>query len=153
MSNQKVRKFWSSTTCYTNFLNQVCIFAAMVFNDTPAVRSVHASINSTRFASNEEIVDWDVTTLKAVVRTTVYANVKIIFNSKRELKYGSKICDLVLRSMEVDNAWKHRRNLTDDDKSMLQQQAWATLSPHVSRNIDQKRHNQKPAMRVEFWGK
>ena len=81
---------------------------------------------------------------------TFVSTCKIVFNSETELTLDGKICNVIFKHMRIDEAYN---GFSDEQKKEYRKRLWVVWRDLVSRNLDQKRHNQKGIMRSLFWGK
>ena len=106
---------------------------------------------TSKFMSAKDKVDqWELSSVRRVIREHLYPLAKIVFNSETELTLDGKICNVIFKHMRIDEAYN---GYSDQQKKEYRKRLWAVWRDLVSRNLDQKRHNQKGIMRSLFWGK
>ena len=106
--------------------------------------------DSSKFMSAKDKVDpWELSRVRAVIRDHLYPLAEIVFNSDQEFILDGKISGVIFKHMRMDKAYNGH---SDRQKKEHRKRLWSVWRDLVSRNLDQKRHNQKAIMRRIFWG-
>lgn len=105
---------------------------------------------TSKFMSAKDKVDqWELSSVRRVIWEHLYPLAKIVLNSETELTLDGKICNVIFKHMRMDEAYN---GYSDLQKKEYRKRLWVVWRDLVSRNLDQKRHNQKGIMRNLFWG-
>ena len=107
--------------------------------------------NGRKYVTLQDKVDmYEKISLGAVIRDNLYPYAKIIFNSETELAFDGKICSLIFKHMRMDDAYN---TYSERKQKEYRQRLWSVWKDLISRNLDQKRHNQKGQLKKIFWSK